>query len=162
MGFGQSINCTPVQLIGAFNSIANAGVRREPRVIAKVGGLETPREPGRRLFSEAAAKETTAAMEAVFGPKGTGKDLAIPGYRIAGKTGTAQKIGRSQSGHVSNFIGFLPAQSPKATILVMVNEPQTEYYGAAVAGKAWQEIAQAVIRADHLAPTEPIVVKSKK
>lgn len=162
VGFGQSINCTPVQLMGAFNSIANGGVRREPRVIAKVGGVEVPRDPGRRLFSEAAATETTAAMEAVFGPKGTGKDLSIPGYRIAGKTGTAQKIGKNQNGHVSNFIGFLPAQKPKATILVMVNEPQTEFYGAAVAGKAWQEIALAVIRADHLAPTEPIVVKSPK
>ncbi len=160
VGFGQSINCTPVQLIGAFNTIANGGVRREPRVIAKVGGIETLREPGKRLFSEAAAKETTAAMEAVFSPIGTGKDLAIPGYRIAGKTGTAQKIGKNQSGHVSNFIGFLPAQNPKFTILVMVNEPQTEFYGAKVAGKAWQEIAQAVIRANHIAPTEPIVVKS--
>ena len=161
VGFGQSINCTPVQLIGAFNSIANGGVRREPRIVDKVGGVGAPIEPGRRLFSEDAARETTAAMEAVFGPKGTGKSLAIPGYRIAGKTGTAQKIGKKQSGHVSNFIGFLPAQNPKATILVMVNEPQTEFYGAAVAGKAWQEIAQAVIRADHLAPTEPIIVKSK-
>lgn len=163
VGFGQSINCTPVQLMGAFGAIANGGIRNEPRVIDSVGGVETPRQPARRLFSEAAAKETMAAMEAVFGPKGTGKTLAIPGYRLAGKTGTAQKIGRDQHGHVSNFIGFLPAQNPKVAILVMVNEPQgLNFYGADVAGKAWDEIARAVIRYDHIAPTEPIVVKSPR
>ena len=160
VGFGQSINCTPVQLIGAFGAIANGGVRMEPRVIDSVGGVPTPRDEGRRLFSEAAATETMAAMEDVFGPKGTGKSLVIPGYRLAGKTGTAQKKGKDQHGHVSNFIGFLPAQDPKVAILVMVNEPQgPHYYGAEVAGKAWREIALDVIRYDHIMPTEPIVPK---
>ena len=160
VGFGQSINCTPVQLIGAFNAIGNGGVRVEPRVVSRIGADEVPREEGRRLFSEAAAAETMAAMEDVFGPKGTGKKLMIPGYRLAGKTGTAQKKGRKQSGHVSNFIGFLPAQNPRFTILVMVNEPKVLFYGADVAGKAWREIALDAIRMAHLAPTEPIVVKS--
>ena len=156
VGFGQSINCTPVQLVGAFNAIANGGVRVEPRVVAQIGGIEQSRLPERRLFSEGAAKETTAAMEDVFGPKGTGKGLAIPGYRLAGKTGTAQKKGKNQHGHVSNFIGFLPAQDPKVTILVMVNEPVGLIYGAEVAGKAWREIALETIRHFGIAPTEPI------
>jgi cell division protein FtsI/penicillin-binding protein 2 len=159
VGFGQSINCTPVQLIGAFNAIGNGGMRVEPRVIDSVGGVQLPREPERRLFSSDAAKETLAAMEDVFGPKGTGKTLTIPGYRLAGKTGTAQKKGKNQHGHVSNFIGFLPAQNPQYTILVMVNEPVDKFYGADVAGKAWQEVVEAIIRLQHIAPTEPIVPK---
>ena len=160
VGFGQSINCTPVQLIGAFNAIGNGGVRVEPRVVARVGTEDAFKEEGRRIFSEAAATETMAAMEDVF-TKGTAKTLAIPGYRLAGKTGTAQKKGRNQSGHVSNFIGFVPAQKPRYTILVMVNEPKVLFYGADVAGKAWREIALDAIRLAKIAPTEPIVVKSK-
>lgn len=161
VGFGQSINCTPVQLIGAFNSIANGGVRVEPRVVDSVGGVEAPREAERRLFSEAAARETTEAMVAVF-ERGTGKSLQIGGYRMAGKTGTAEKRGRTQSGHVSNFIGFLPADDPKVTILVMVNEPKDKFYGAEVAGVAWQEIARAAIRHFDLPPDPSYVVKSPK
>ena len=162
VGFGQSINCTPVQLVGAFNAIANGGVRVEPRVVDRVGGIEVPREPERRLFSEAAAQETTAAMEAVFGPKGTGKSLTIPGFRLAGKTGTAQKRGRNQSGHVSNFIGFLPSDDPQLTILVMIDEPKDRYYGAEVAGKAWQKIARSAIQYLHLTADPALVVKKKR
>ena len=157
VGFGQSINCTPVQLIGAFSSIGNGGVRMEPRVFAKVGNADVPREAGKRLFSEAAAAETLSDMEAVMSPIGTGRSLQIPGYRLAGKSGTAQKLGKKQHGHVSNFIGFLPAQDPKVSILVMVNEPVgARYHGAALAGVAWKEIAEAVIQHDHIKPTEPI------
>lgn len=160
VGFGQSINCTPVQLIGAFSSIANGGVRMEPRIIDRIGDAELPRSEGKRLFSDAAAAETIQAMEACISPIGTGKGMQIPGYRLAGKSGTAQKLGRSQHGHVSNFIGFLPAQAPEVAILVMINEPQGgRYHGAALAGIAWKEIAEAVIRLRHIAPTEPIVPK---
>ena len=162
VGFGQSINCTPVQLIGAFNSIANGGVRVEPRVVDRIGGVEVPREAAKRLFSERAARETTAAMEAVFGPKGTGKALTIPGYRLAGKTGTAQKRGAKQSGHVSNFIGFLPSDRPQVTILVMVNEPKDKFYGAEVAGKAWQSIARSAIQHLRLPPDPALIVNSKR
>jgi cell division protein FtsI/penicillin-binding protein 2 len=162
VGFGQSINCTPVQLIGAFGAVANGGVRMEPRVIDEVGDVERPVEPGRRLFSESAAQETLRAMEAVMSPIGTGRKLLIPGYRLAGKTGTAQKLGRRQHGHVSNFIGMLPAGSPKYVVMTMVNEPQGPvYHGSDVAGPAFREIALALIRYGRLAPTEPIPVKTK-
>lgn len=162
VGFGQSINCTPVQLIGAFGAIANGGVRMEPRVIDSVGGVEVPREDGRRLFSETAAAETLRCMEAVMSPIGTGRKLLIPGYRLAGKTGTAQKLGRNQHGHVSNFIGFVPAPQPKYAVLVMVNEPKgAVYHGSDVAGPAFREIALSLIRRDHLTPTEPIPSSQK-
>lgn len=162
VGFGQSINCTPVQLIGAFAAIANGGVRMEPRVVDRIGEVDQPREAGKRLFSDAAAAETLRCMEAVMSPIGTGKKLMIPGYRLAGKTGTAQKLGKRQHGHVSNFIGFLPAQAPKYAILVMVNEPQGMiYHGSDVAGPAFREIAQTLIRRDGLLPTEPILPPKK-
>ncbi len=164
VGFGQSINCTPVQLVGAFSSIANGGVRMEPRVVSRIGDEEQPIEPGKRLFSEESARQTLSDMEAVMSPIGTGRSLVIPGYRLAGKSGTAQKLGSRQHGHVSNFIGFLPAQDPKVSILVMINEPGpgAPYHGAAVAGKAWQEIAEAVIRHDHIKATEPIPAKKTR
>lgn len=151
VGFGQSINCTPVQLIGAFGAIANGGVRMEPRVVDRIGNVEQPREAGRRLFSEAAAKETLTDMEAVM-TIGTGKKLQIPGYRLAGKSGTAQKLGSKQHGHVSNFIGVVSADDPRAVVLVMVNEPGDKqlYHGAQVAGEGFREIAEAIIRRDRL------------
>lgn len=162
VGFGQSINCTPVQLMGAFGAIANSGVRMEPRVIDSVGGVDVPLAEGQKLFSPEAAKETLRCMEAVMHQGGTGFKLAIPGYRIAGKTGTAQKLGKNQHGHVSNFIGFLPADAPKFAILVMVNEPQGPlFYGGDVAGPAFKEIANAVIRLRHLPQTEPILPPTK-
>lgn len=162
VGFGQSINCTPVQLMGAFGAIGNNGLRMEPRVIDAVGGSEVPIEGGRQIFSPEAAKETLRCMEAVMKPGGTGSKLAIPGYRIAGKTGTAQKLGKNQRGHVSNFIAFLPADAPKYAILVMVNEPKGGFfYGADVAGPAFREVASAIIRLRHLPATEPITPPAK-
>ena len=93
------------------------------------------------------------AMEAVFSSShGTGKSLRIPGYRLAGKTGTAQKINPETGtveggGYVSNFIGFVPAERPKAAILVMIDHPKGgKYYGATVAGPVFQDVARAVIR----------------
>lgn len=158
VGFGQSINCTPVQLMGAFAALGNDGVRMEPRLIDKIGGVELPHAQPTQLVSKAAADETLRSMEQVM-TDGTGTKLQIPGYRLAGKSGTAQKLGKG-GGHVSNFIGFVPAVHPKAAILVMINRPNvTNYHGAALAGPAWQSIAKTVIRLNHILPTEPITVK---
>ena len=83
--------------------------------------------------------------------KGTGKKAAIPGFDVAGKTGTAQKLNPvtktySQSAYISSFIGFVPADDPKLVILVMVDEPQGVYWGGEVAAPAFREIGQQVLR----------------
>jgi len=133
--------------------LANGGVRREPRLIRKIGGRELPLKVGARLVSQEVASLLLDYMEAVIQTDaGTGKSLRIPGYRLAGKTGTAQKINPDTGtvaggGYVSNFVGFVPADQPKAMILVMIDRPRAgKYYGASVAGPAFVEIARAVIR----------------
>jgi cell division protein FtsI (penicillin-binding protein 3) len=152
-GFGQSLTVTPLALCSAFATLGNGGVRMHPKLISAVGETPTPIRPAGRLYSEATAAEVMRAMEAVFSSSGgTGKSLRIPGYRLAGKTGTAQKINPQTGtveggGYVSNFIGFVPAEKPKAAILVMVDNPKSgRYYGATVAGPVFQELARAVIR----------------
>lgn len=164
MAFGQSITATPIALASAFATLANGGVRVPPRLIKRLGDEETaPREPS-RVFSEKACADVMKCMEAVVqGDQGTGKALRIPGYRIAGKTGTAQKHNDSRQGFVGNFIGVVPAQNPKAVILVMIDHPHTkDYYGASVAGPAFDQIARAVIRRYSIPPTEPFVPTSTK
>lgn len=165
LGFGQSISCTPLSLASAFAMLGNGGMRMEPRLIASVGGKEVPVAPGTRAISQEASAETLGTMEAVImTDEGTGKGLRIPGYRLAGKTGTAQKIGGGTGkGYVSNFVGFVPAEKPKAMVLVMVNDPKGgAYYGASVAGPAFKSIVKGVIDRYHIAPTEPILPQGKK
>lgn len=157
VGFGQSINCTPVGLVGAFSTLANQGVRMNPRLVERINGLDQAVAPGRRILSRTACDDVIKGMIAVMeNPRGTGYALRIPGYEIAGKTGTAQKVGSRGQGHVSNFVGFVPARSPRAVILVMVNNPKTQYYGAEVAGPVFRDLAEEIIRKYHLPPTEPV------
>ena len=159
MGFGQSITCTPIALASAFSTLANGGVRIPPRLIKKVGDEEIKPKPGVKVFSAKAAGDVLHCMEAVVqDPRGTGHDLRIPGFRIAGKTGTAQKNNSSANGFVSSFVGVVPANDPKAVVLVMINHPTGKaYYGATVAGPAFTQIAKAVLRRYAVPRTEPIV-----
>ncbi|RYG77429.1 penicillin-binding protein 2 [bacterium] len=153
-GFGQSMSITPIALAGAFSTIANDGVRRPLRLIGKIGDRETPLGEGERILSAEACRETRACMEAVIETDGgTGKTLRIPGYRLAGKTGTAQKIAKGEHGYVASFIGFVPARKPQAVVLVMINKPQGEaYYGAQVAGPVFKALAQGVIERYRIKP----------
>ena len=158
LGFGQSITATPIALATAFCMLANDGVRPGPRLVAKVGDKAMPPSASRRVVSAAAARKVLGYMEAVIDTKeGTGAKLRLPGYRLAGKTGTAQKINRrpGDKGYVSNFVGFVPMPNPQAMILVMVDNPQGgQYYGASVAGPAFVEIAKAVIRRYGIPPSQ--------
>jgi cell division protein FtsI/penicillin-binding protein 2 len=159
MGFGQAMNTTPLALASAFTMIANDGVRMSPRLIDKIGDVPVPLKPGVRIVRPDTAHLVTSCMEAVIESGiGTGKSLRIPGYDLAGKTGTAQKIGKGGSkGYVSNFVGFVPAKQPKALILVMVNHPTNgNYYGASVAGPVFKDLAMSVIRRYNILPTQPV------
>lgn len=160
-GFGQSMGVTPLALGSAFTALGNEGVRMKPRLVKSIGSQETPIDDGKEIFSQETTKQMMQYMEAVFGAEGTGKKLSIPGYRLAGKTGTAQRMGRDGGGYVANFVGFVPAEAPKAMILVMVDKPSGgKYYGADVAGPVFSDLARAVIRKYGLKPssgtTEPV------
>jgi cell division protein FtsI/penicillin-binding protein 2 len=144
LGFGQSIAVPPINLAAAIGAIANDGEYVAPRLVTQVGGRRIPPSTPKRVFSPQAAQTVRKCMESVMTSEhGTGKDLAVPGLRIAGKTGTAQKLG-PDGGHVSSFVGMFPADKPQVLILVVINDPQKgAIYGSLVAGPAFVEVAQA-------------------
>ncbi len=167
-GFGQSLTVTPVGLASAFTMLGNDGVRMTPRLIKSVNGKENPVKEAERIVSPEVAHTVLHFMESVIeSDRGTGKTLRIPGYRLAGKTGTAQKINKETGtvkggGYVASFVGMVPAENPRAVILVMVDNPQGgKYYGASVAGPAFTDIAKTVIRRLNI-PKSVEPVKSTK
>ena len=161
VGFGQSITTTPISLISAFCTIANNGVRMQPRMVQKVGDRMIPTKELGHLLKPETCRTVMGFMESVIETDaGTGKALRIKGYRLGGKTGTAQKVNHKETGYVSNFVGFVPADQPKAVILVMVNNPTAgEYYGASVAGPVFVKVAHAVIDRLHIAKDAPSVAQ---
>ena len=133
---------TPVQMAAAYDAIANGGVAHRPYAIAGDG------TPGRRVIDAGTAHTVAHMLEGVLGPRGTAPEAKIPGYILAGKTGTAQKAdagGYSSSKYFSSFIGFAPARNPRLLVAVMVDEPQSAIYGGVVAAPAFQKIASFVL-----------------
>ncbi|HMI72835.1 MAG TPA: penicillin-binding protein 2, partial [Solirubrobacteraceae bacterium] len=144
IGQGQSV--TPMQMAQAYAAIANGGMLRSPRVVRRIGGKLVPTPRGKRVISGHTAAQLRTMLEGAFAPGGTASEVSIPGYKLAGKTGTANKIDPttheySDSQYVASFIGFAPALHPKLLIEVMVDEPQTEIYGGVVAAPAFEKIA---------------------
>ena len=142
---GQGIAVTPMQMATAYASIANGGVLRPAHIVESVGSRAAKKPKGHRVVSEATASSLRRMLEGVLGPGGTASGAAIPGYMLAGKTGTAEKPdpvtgGYSESKYVSSFVGFAPAKQPKLLVAVMVDEPQGEIYGGLVAGPAFRKI----------------------
>jgi cell division protein FtsI (penicillin-binding protein 3) len=158
VGFGQSVTATPLGITSAYSMIANDGVRMKPRLVKQIGDEVIPVQEGKRIVSEEVARQVRDTMEAVImTDAGTGKGLRIPGYRLGGKTGTAEKVGYGK-GYVANFIGFVPAHEPKAVVMVMVDNPKVGgYYGGAVAGPVFVDIAKNVIRRYNLPPDHVVL-----
>lgn len=153
VGFGQSINVTPVALTASYCAIANGGISVKPRLIDRIGEDIQPIEKGKRVLKTKTCETVLDYMRSVISSDhGSGKSLRIPGYDLGGKTGTAQKTNRATKsmkggGYVASFVGFVPVSSPRAVILVMVDDPQgQEYYGAQVAGPVFLEVAKHTIK----------------
>jgi len=153
ISFGQGLSVTPLQIATAMSAIANGGVLMEPYLVERIidarGETLNRRLPQvrRRVISEQTAKTVREMMVAVTEPGGTGTRAALPGYRVAGKTGTAQKVdpvtgGYSIDKRVSSFIGFVPAESPALVISVVVDEPDGKGYGGVVAAPVFARIAE--------------------
>lgn len=157
-GFGQAVGVTPIRAASTFAMIGNHGIRMEPRLIKRVGNGARPTVSAGPMIKPETADEVMKCMEAVIqSDGGTGHLLQIPGYRLAGKTGTAERRGRNRGGYVSNFVGFVPAPDPKVMILVMIDNPTNgKHFGAEVAGPVFLELARAAIRKMGIQPTEPI------
>ncbi len=157
-GFGQSMNVTPITLARAFCTIANGGYQAELRLIKSIDGEEIKSKPlTKQVLSKRACDYTLLCMQRVM-EAGTGKTLQIAGYEMGGKTGTAQKMGKGElGGHVSNFVGMIPAKDPEAVVLIMVNNPKgAKYYGAEVAGPVFVDVAHSVIKNLRIPATSDI------
>ena len=154
ISFGHEISITPLQMTAAMGAIANGGYLVRPRIVQSFlkDGEEQYHKPLqiKRILAEQTSRKMISILKTAV-REGTGKNAAIPGFDVAGKTGTAQKLdpdtkAYSQTAYVSSFIGFVPADDPKLVILVMVDEPQGTYWGGDVAGPAFREIGQQVLR----------------
>jgi cell division protein FtsI (penicillin-binding protein 3) len=143
---GQGELVTPMQMASAYSAIANGGVLRSPHIVGAVGGRAQPEPRGHRIISSATAAALRHMLEGVLAPGGTASEVSIPGYQLAGKTGTASKIDPatgeySQTAYVASFIGFAPAANPKLLCAVVVDEPQAgSIYGGTVAAPAFGQI----------------------
>lgn len=178
MAMGQEIGVTPLQMVTAASVIANGGYLMTPHLIKEVKGeakkSETHRPVGykrpgashlspqtqRRVISEGTAKEMVRILGEVVSKSGTAEQAAIPGYSVAGKTGTAQKIDPATGRYapdrfVSSFVGFAPAEDPVVTILVIVDEPEGKGWGGTVAAPVFAAIGKEVLHYLKVAPEMP-------
>ncbi len=143
---GQGELVTPLQMATAYSAIANGGVLRPPHIIGAVNDQTQPEPAGHRVISQTTSGEIRTMLKGVLAPGGTASEVSIPGYELAGKTGTASKIDPatgeySESAYVASFIGFAPASDPKLLCAVVVDEPQNgSIYGGTVAAPAFGQI----------------------
>jgi cell division protein FtsI (penicillin-binding protein 3) len=161
MAFGQGYSLTAMQATSIFATIANDGVRVSPTVIAGTrdsSGNFTP-APGRtseRVVSSETAKAMRLMMESVVSGNGTAPSAAIPGYRVAGKTGTAQRIDDTcgcYRGYTASFIGFAPADKPAYVISVTIQDPKGMHWGGVLGGPVFKKVMSFVLQSRHIAPT---------
>lgn len=153
---GQGIAVTPLQMASAYATIGNGGVRVTPHLVEKVGSERIRGHRGTRVVSSHTANRMMAMFRDVV-LEGTGTQAAIPGYTVAGKTGTAQKAenGRYVRKYVASFVGLVPAKSPRLAILVMVDEPHGNIYGGVVAAPAFRDIARFDLQYLEVPPDAP-------
>jgi cell division protein FtsI (penicillin-binding protein 3)/stage V sporulation protein D (sporulation-specific penicillin-binding protein) len=142
---GHGIAVTPVQMARAYAAIANGGRLVRPHLIDRIDGRTVGTTRGPRVVSRAVSDQMLSMLRGVV-LEGTGTEAAIPGYTVAGKTGTAAKIDPdgtySTSRYVASFVGLVPATKPRLVIMVMVDEPHGDIYGGVVAAPAFREIAR--------------------
>ena len=154
---GQGIAVTPIQMASAYAAIANGGMWTKPHLVERVGdGLAKP-VARHRIVTRWIAHELTSMLQNVV-LDGTGTLAQIPGYHVAGKTGTAAKPdshGYSSSKYVASFVGFAPATRPRIVVLVTVDEPQGAIWGGVVAAPAFKEIAQQTLQYLSAPPDAP-------
>jgi cell division protein FtsI (penicillin-binding protein 3) len=173
MSFGQGMTASALQITQAMAAIANRGILMKPWLVRRVVDPSTGQvlseavpTPVRSAVSPATAAQVSRWLEGVVSdPDGTGKRARLPGWRVAGKTGTAQKAdpvsgGYSADRHFSSFVGFAPADAPRIAIGVFIDEPRGEIYGGEVAAPVFREIAEHALKARGVPPTEPAVASA--
>ncbi len=157
--FGQGISVNAVQLASVYATIANGGVRVEPSLVAGTaagGDFEPAPEPERRrVISAKSARQLTRMLEAAASERGTGSKAQVPGYRIAGKTGTAQRVDPDcgcYRGYNAVFAGFAPAGDPQLVVQVVLHDPERGHYGGQVAAPVFRDVTSFALKSLEIPP----------
>ncbi|MFP5372730.1 MAG: peptidoglycan D,D-transpeptidase FtsI family protein, partial [Actinomycetes bacterium] len=163
VAIGQGVSVTTLQMASVYQAIANGGVRIEPRIVASVTsptGKVTPAPvpPGTRVISETTAERMAYMLEAVVGPGGTAPLGEIEGFRVAGKTGTAQRPNPECNcyeggGYITTFVGFAPADDPQYVVAVDLERPTSSAEGGQVAAPVFADIMRFALTADAVVPS---------
>ena len=153
--FGQGLAVTAVQAASVYATVANGGVRIAPHLVkgwTEPDGTRTPgTEPeSTRVVSAETAEQLCTMLESVV-DDGTGSSAAVPGYRIAGKTGTSQNL--ATGGFTASFVGFAPADDPQVVVAVILHDPQTSIYGGVVAAPVFSDVVSYALTALNVAPS---------
>ncbi len=178
ISFGQGLSISAIQLASAMSVIANGGSLMQPYVVDRI--MDAKGNPVKQfspvikqqVVSPETARTVAKMMEGVAAEGGTGASASVDGFKVAGKTGTAQKAdpvtkGYSQDKRTASFVGFIPADQPRLTILVVVDEPKTSPYGGVVAAPAFSAIAKQSLCYLRVSPNQPLknkpgVIEAKK
>lgn len=159
--FGQGVSVTAIQAASVFQTIANGGVRIPPRLIAGTtddsGAFVRSTQPkGERVVSPEVAREVNLMLEGVVSKEGTAPQAQIPGYRVAGKTGTADRYDQAKkmySGKTASFIGFAPADDPQIVVAVILQNPIKGYFGGSTAGPVFHDVMTYALQELKVPPT---------
>jgi cell division protein FtsI (penicillin-binding protein 3) len=165
ISFGQGISVTPIQLVAATAAIANGGYLMEPYIVERVvdsqGQVTMQKQPRmvRKVIAQDVAHVVTRMMEMTTEEGGTATNARVPGFRVAGKTGTAQKVdpvtgGYSSDKRVASFVGFLPVEAPRLVMLVAIDEPKKGVYGGLLAAPVFSRIAAQAMQYLKVAPNQ--------
>ncbi|WP_256256864.1 penicillin-binding transpeptidase domain-containing protein [Nonomuraea pusilla] len=161
VAYGQGVSVTALQMASVYQTIANGGVKIDPQIVAGTtddGGRFVPSPPGKqtRVVSETTAKEIATMLESAVSAEGTGELAAIPGYRVAGKTGTANRydaqLGRYE-GYTASFVGFAPADAPRLVVLSVLQNPKNGHYGGQIAAPVFKDVMTFAIKSKKIPPT---------
>ena len=166
VAFGQGYSVTAMQATSIYATIANNGVRVSPTVIAGTTDASgkftaSAARKSERVVSAETAQQIRIMLESVVSAQGTAPNAAIPGYRIAGKTGTANRYNNAcscYSGYTASFIGFAPADAPRYVISVTIQDPKGVHYGGLLGGPVFKKVMTFVLQTEHVAPTGTTVM----
>ncbi|MEU6950499.1 penicillin-binding protein 2, partial [Streptomyces sp. NPDC046316] len=161
--FGQGLSVNAMQATSVYSTIANGGVRIEPTLVRGTKGPDgrftpAPAPKQTRVVSDKTAKTLAQMLESVVGDEeGTGTKARIPGYRVAGKTGTANRVdpelGRYK-GYTASFAGFAPADDPQITVYCAIQNPtKGSYFGGQICGPIYKKVMEFALKTLHVAPT---------
>ncbi|MDX6201977.1 MAG: hypothetical protein QOJ83_1477 [Frankiales bacterium] len=161
IAFGQGISVNALQVASVYATIANGGVRMTPKLVESTTGPNGVAQPaaapkGVRVVSSSVAKQVSDMLEAVTTDQGTAPQARIPGYRVAGKTGTAQRAdGKGgYTGYTASFVGFAPADKPQLVVEVVLQNPVTgSHFGGSIAAPVFQQVMSFALAAEGIAPT---------